>query len=475
MALLGVHGGRPRRPARRSGRSPCSRRSGRRCAGRSTPACRCGSATCRRRVARWPARGRDTPASRRAGRRERRRRATATRPVRSAAGRPPATTTRSAGGRTSSSTAGRDGDDLEALAVRGGRRGDGRGPGRRADGRRGRAHEEPRREAYMRTVLRAATKAVRAGRGGLRRLARARADRAAAAGHGRRARCSRDCRRRKVALTWVPWTHGRLASWPGYGAGVTSPGWYHHLFTAADRPVHAVAGRASPACCGPRTCRSRRAHVIEAVRLAEALATLRGRPLAGLAEVTEATRAVLCDGRRRCGSSWSTARLVVGERLGAVPDDTPAVPLAARPGRAAAPAAAAAARPLDARRSTSTCAATSTSSRSRLLHRLRLLGVAWGAPARPRRRGTGTFRETWRLRWQPEFAVDLVEASVWGTTVAGRRDREGRRTRRAAADSLARSPRWSSGACSPTCRDAYPPVLRRAGRPGRAGRRRRPT
>jgi len=38
------------------------------------------------------------------------------------------------------------------------------------------------------------------------------------------------------------------------------------------------------------------AHVIEAVRLAEALATLRGRPLAGLAEVTDATRAVLCDG-----------------------------------------------------------------------------------------------------------------------------------------------------------------------------------
>ena len=39
-----------------------------------------------------------------------------------------------------------------------------------------------------------------------------------------------------------------------------------------------------------------RAHVIEAVRLAEALAALRGRPARRLAEVAEATRAVLCEG-----------------------------------------------------------------------------------------------------------------------------------------------------------------------------------
>ena len=88
----------------------------------------------------------------------------------------------------------------------------------------------------------------------------------------------------------------------------------------------------SPACCATRACRVSSAHVIEAVRLAEALATLRGRPLAGLAEVTEATRAVLCDGDE-LRLELIDRRLVVGERLGAVPDDTPAVPLAARPGR----------------------------------------------------------------------------------------------------------------------------------------------
>jgi hypothetical protein len=29
----------------------------------------------------------------------------------------------------------------------------------------------------------------------------------------------------------------------------------------------------------------------------------------------------------------------------------------------------------------------------------------------------GTFRETWELRWEPEFAVRVIEASRWGTTV----------------------------------------------------------
>lgn len=55
--------------------------------------------------------------------------------------------------------------------------------------------------------------------------------------------------------------------------------------------------------------------------------------------------------------------------------------------------------------------------RSRLLHRLSLLRVDWGTPAAARS-GTGTFRESWRLSWQPELAVRVAEAGVWGTTVA---------------------------------------------------------
>jgi hypothetical protein len=54
--------------------------------------------------------------------------------------------------------------------------------------------------------------------------------------------------------------------------------------------------------------------------------------------------------------------------------------------------------------------------RSRLLHRLDLLGVDWGTLA-DGRRGQGTFWEDWRVAWRPEFAVDLIEASSYGTTV----------------------------------------------------------
>jgi hypothetical protein len=55
--------------------------------------------------------------------------------------------------------------------------------------------------------------------------------------------------------------------------------------------------------------------------------------------------------------------------------------------------------------------------RSRLLHRLRLLGIDWAVPDRAPARSTGTFREGWRLRWEPELSVRIAEAGVWGTTV----------------------------------------------------------
>jgi len=54
--------------------------------------------------------------------------------------------------------------------------------------------------------------------------------------------------------------------------------------------------------------------------------------------------------------------------------------------------------------------------RSYLLHRLRLLGIDWGTP-QTHTGGKGTFREAWKLRWEPDFAVRLIEAGVLGTTI----------------------------------------------------------
>ncbi|WP_440100180.1 DUF5682 family protein [Streptosporangium sp. H16] len=215
----------------------------------------------------------------------------------------------------------------------------------------------------------------------------------------------------RAEMTWVPWTYGRLAAWSGYGAGVTSPGWYHHLFASPDRPVERwLTGAAGVLREEDLPVSS--AHVIEAVRLAESLAVLRGRPLAGLAEVTEAVRAVLCEGDD-LPVELIQRRMVVGERLGQVPDATPMVPLQRHLREEQRrvklkPEALDREYDLDLRKPLDL-------ERSRLLHRLRLIGVDWGTPRESR--GKGTFRESWSLAWRPEFDIDLIEAGAWGTTV----------------------------------------------------------
>ncbi|UUU37010.1 DUF5682 family protein [Streptomyces sp. CA-210063] len=271
---------------------------------------------------------------------------------------------------------------------------------------------DPVREAYMRLQLRAAQKefgddgvAVVCGAWHVPALWEKRtvaADRALLKG----------LPKVKADMTWVPWTHRRLARASGYGAGIDSPGWYGHLFSAPDRPVERwltkVAGLLREE---DRIVSS--AHVIEAVRLAETLAAMRGRPLPGLTETTDAVRAVMCDGSD-VPLSLVHDRLVVGDVLGEVPESAPAVPLQRDLARLQRrlrlkPEALERELELDLRKE-------NDAERSRLLHRLRLLGVEWGEPTTSRG-STGTFRETWRLRWEPELSVRVAEAGVWGTTV----------------------------------------------------------
>lgn len=274
---------------------------------------------------------------------------------------------------------------------------------------------EERREAHMRKVLRATMKdgydriAVVCGAWHVPALAELPS---AAADN----RVLQGLPRRKVAMSWVPWTHGRLGWWSGYGAGIAAPGWYHHLFASAERGATDIVtswlvDAANVLRAGDIPVSS--AHVIEGVRLAEALAALRGRPLAGLAEVTDATRAVLCDGSETT-LELIQQRLVVGEVLGEVPESAPAVPLAddlrkLQRSLRLKPEATVRELDLDLRKPIGL-------DRSRLLHRLRLLDVDWGEAAE-HSRGRGTFREEWQLAWRPELAVAVVEASLWGTTV----------------------------------------------------------
>ena len=234
----------------------------------------------------------------------------------------------------------------------------------------------------------------------------------------------------KATLTWVPWTYGRLSYASGYGAGIRSPGWYDHLFSSPGQPIERWLAKAA-AVLRDEGIPASPAHVIESVRLAEALAALRGRPLAGLEEVTEAARSVLCEGSDLL-IALIQRQLVVGERLGTVPPGTPMVPLQRdlqdqQRHLRLRPEAASRDYDLDLRKPNDLA-------RSRLLHRLALLEVAWGTPQQGRTRNIGTFRENWQLTWRPELDLALIEASMWGSTVAAA---AAQRARSIAADATA--------------------------------------
>ena len=187
----------------------------------------------------------------------------------------------------------------------------------------------------------------------------------------------------KVATTWVPWTYGLLARESGYGAGVDSPAWYDQLFDEADDPVARWLARAARCCAARGSMRAPRRSSTPS-RLAGALAGIRDRPLAGLDELLDATRAVLCLGSD-VPLALVRAELVVGHRLGEVPEDTPMVPLqqdVARLQRRLRLKAEALVKEvtLDLRREIDR-------ERSRLLHRLNLLDVPWGSLAFSARAG----------------------------------------------------------------------------------------
>lgn len=225
----------------------------------------------------------------------------------------------------------------------------------------------------------------------------------------------------KLKATWVPWSYQRLSFASGYGAGVTAPGWYHHLWSVspeADSRAarHITIGWLTRIAHLLRDqdldCSS--AHVIEAVRLAEALAAMRSRPLPGLEELDEAVRAVICMGDDRI-MALIRNRLLVDDRLGAVPPEVPTVPLQqdfeqqqkslrlkAEVGKKTLL--------LDLRK-------TSHLERSKLLHRLNLLDIRWGR-LETHHGGKGTFHEQWRLEWLPDYSIDLISAALWGNTIA---------------------------------------------------------
>lgn len=219
-------------------------------------------------------------------------------------------------------------------------------------------------------------------------------------------------KRTKVEATWIPWTSPRLSYRSGYGAGVTSPGWYEHLWTAPDKATIRWAAQAAQLLRAEGLDASS-ASVIETVRLAEALAAMRDLLMPGLVELHEAILTVLCHGNTE-PMALIRQRLEIGEQMGEVPPATPAVPLQRdlenkQRRLRLKPSTAIEKLDLDLRKE-------HDRARSQLLHQLRLLNIEWGKPQRGTGKQLGTFHEYWQIQWQVEFVVKLIEANIWGNT-----------------------------------------------------------
>jgi Family of unknown function (DUF5682) len=272
--------------------------------------------------------------------------------------------------------------------------------------------EEAQREAHMRQTIRAAQKE------GFQRIAivcgawhapvladlkNAKADAALLSG----------LKKVKVEATWIPWTNSRLAYRSGYGAGVTSPGWYEHLWTAPDKISIRWLTLAAQL-LRQQGLDASSASVIEAVRLGDALTALRDLPMPGMTELHEAIETVLCNGNP-APMALIRDRLEIGDKLGEVPAETPAVPLqrdleAKQRRLLLKPSAEIATKDLDLRNETDR-------SRSQLLHQLRLLGIEWGKLQQVSGTKKGSFHEIWQIQWQVVFIVALIEANIWGNTL----------------------------------------------------------
>lgn len=215
----------------------------------------------------------------------------------------------------------------------------------------------------------------------------------------------------KIECTWIPWTYDRLMFRSGYGAGITSPGWYDYLWSHPEDDGTLWVSRIA-ALLREKGMDISVAHVIETVRLAQATAALRGMPTPTLEEYNEAVTTVMGFGDDTL-LQLIKENLVVSNRLGQVPDEVPKVPLLIdverHQKRLRVPFTA------EIKELTLDLRKENDLGRSLFFHRLALLDIDWAKPATVE--GKGTFKERWSLYHKPEQIVRIIEQAIWGNTL----------------------------------------------------------
>ncbi len=231
----------------------------------------------------------------------------------------------------------------------------------------------------------------------------------------------------KAKATLMPYSYYRLSARSGYGAGSKAPAYFELLWnsrltgnSSADKYLSLIASYQRKNGYSAST-----AEVIEAKRLSDTLAAMRGGVRPNLSDLRDG--AVTCIGHGSFGElSLACADTEIGTKIGSLPEGAVCTSVQEdfirqlrelkleRYRKATAEDI-----ELDLRenlRVKSEKSAFLGLNRSFFLHRLRILGICF-AEEEPRTQENATWAEKWRLQWTPEAEIGIVEASLKGDTV----------------------------------------------------------
>lgn len=222
----------------------------------------------------------------------------------------------------------------------------------------------------------------------------------------------------KVAAAWVPWTYNRLSVQSGYGAGIVSPAWYEMLYKKPRKDIITYWMTRAAHLLRIEDLDASSAHIIEAVRLATTLATMRDLHLPGMDEMLESATSIFGGGYGEAVKIIEK-ELVIGNKMGDVPKELKNNPFQLdlekiQKSLKMKVVEIKAEIELDLRNTKNKL----DRDRSFLLYRLQILDIPWGKlKSGSKGKDRLSSKETWILQWKPELAINVVEAGMWGNTV----------------------------------------------------------
>ena len=235
----------------------------------------------------------------------------------------------------------------------------------------------------------------------------------------------------EASATLMPYSYYRLSTRSGYGAGNKAPAYFHLLWEA----LNGKGVQETPYLYLTRLADAHRkagnlvssAEVIEAVRLADTLAAMRGGKYPVLADLRDAAVTTMGHGQFS-ELSVAAAATEIGKRVGFLPEGVSRTSVqedfyrqlkALRLEKYRTPDLQRLDLDLRERLNVkSQDAALLDLRRSFFLHRLRVLNVHF-AKLLPSRQDGANWGEYWEIQWVPEVEIEVVESALLGDTIEG--------------------------------------------------------